>query len=571
MNPELAVDEKYREKINAILTKISNLDAKISSKLHIWWAKKPGNVIEQLLLHFTEPNEIVLDPFSGSGTVLEETIKLNRKCIALDINPLSIFIMKNLISKKNWRAIEKKYNIVIDNLKKQSTLKEFSNIYLFYDSKCPECNEIGKIHYVVWHQETPSSIRMECKNHGILTKDVIDKQDLDLISKIENIQYDSKLKNNKFIRNSRINISKDMYLKDFFTKRNFITLSMLLNQIELLENSTEQDFLKFILSSTLRKTSNLIGTKGGLSVGFWIPKKNRKENNVFLQLEKTRNKIFNQIEYLNKLSQHDGIAKDFSELLSEKSALIQRFNVDKLNLLIDSDSVDLIITDPPYADEVPYLELSQLWNFFFNFQISSNDYEEEIILTNSPERPRKKAGTQAGLDDYYLRLYNAFTQMYHVLKQNHFACIWFHEAELKIWNILIQAALNTGFHYLDQINVSTTVRSLKPKFSPKHSLTGHVLIFFVKLDNKPIFNDPPEWQQIEKLIIEQGRKIIQKNNGKASTSELYNGLGAKEEGIIAKLIKNNALEEVSKKYNNLFSFFKKNYKFNDENHLWSIK
>ena len=565
MNTETTVDEIYGEKIRTISSTISNIEAKISSKLHIWWAKKPGNVIDKLLQYFTQPNDIVLDPFSGSGSVLEEAVKLNRRCVALDINPLSIFIMNNLILKKNWQYIGKKFNQIMEKIKKDS---KFSGIYQSY---CPKCKEIGQIHYIVWQNETLASIRMECRNHGILTKEAIDDFDLKLIAKVETIQYKSKLKNIKFIRNSRINISREMYLTDFFTKRNFIALSLFLEQIEILENSHEKDFLKFIMSSTLRKTSNLIGTKGGLSVGFWIPKTNRKENNAFLQLEKTKNKIFKQIEYLSLLTHHNGIAKDFSALKNNKSVFIKRINVEKLEEIIEQESIDLIITDPPYADEGPYLELSQLWNSFLNFQISDNDYREEIILTNSPERPNKKAGTQIGIDDYFLGLKKAFSQMYKVLKKDHFACIWFHEAELKIWNILIQAALQTGFHYLDQINVSTSVRSLKPKFSPKHSLTGHVLIFFVKTEKKPILSIKPQWEEVEQLIHNQGNEIIARNEGRASTSELYNGLGAKEGGIIAKLIKNNALEEVSKRHDNLFLFFKKYFKFDDKNQSWSSK
>ena len=174
LNPETTVDEIYRKKINAISRAISNIEAKISSKFHIWWAKKPGNVIEQLILSFTQPNDIVLDPFSGSGTVLEETIKLNRKSLAIDINPLSIFIMKNLITNKNWNYIEKKFNFIMDSLEKDSIYPGFKNIFDFYKSNCPKCNQIGNMHYIVWQNDSPFLIRLECATHGVLTKNKID-------------------------------------------------------------------------------------------------------------------------------------------------------------------------------------------------------------------------------------------------------------------------------------------------------------------------------------------------------------------------------------------------------------
>ena len=50
-----------------------------------------GNFIpqipNQLIRRYTKENEVVMEPFMGSGTTLFECEKLNRKYIGFDINP----------------------------------------------------------------------------------------------------------------------------------------------------------------------------------------------------------------------------------------------------------------------------------------------------------------------------------------------------------------------------------------------------------------------------------------------------------------------------------------------------
>ena len=35
--------------------------------MHAYWSKKPHDAIQQYIKHYTQPGDIVLDPFSGSG------------------------------------------------------------------------------------------------------------------------------------------------------------------------------------------------------------------------------------------------------------------------------------------------------------------------------------------------------------------------------------------------------------------------------------------------------------------------------------------------------------------------
>jgi methylase of polypeptide subunit release factors len=54
-------------------------------ELHKW--QQGESEIATLIERFTEPGEIVLDPFLGSGTIAAAAVKLGRRFIGCDINP----------------------------------------------------------------------------------------------------------------------------------------------------------------------------------------------------------------------------------------------------------------------------------------------------------------------------------------------------------------------------------------------------------------------------------------------------------------------------------------------------
>ena len=60
--------------------------------------------------NFTQSDDTVLDPFGGSGVTLVEALMLGRKAIHIDINPHSIFIVKNLVSPVNLSELASEFN-----------------------------------------------------------------------------------------------------------------------------------------------------------------------------------------------------------------------------------------------------------------------------------------------------------------------------------------------------------------------------------------------------------------------------------------------------------------------------
>src|SRR5690554_5020838 len=50
--------------------------------MHTYWSKKPHDAIQQYIRHYTKPGDIVLDPFSGSGSTALAALIEGRKAVA---------------------------------------------------------------------------------------------------------------------------------------------------------------------------------------------------------------------------------------------------------------------------------------------------------------------------------------------------------------------------------------------------------------------------------------------------------------------------------------------------------
>ncbi len=59
----------------------------------------PGQIVLNTLYYFTDPNDLVVDPFGGSGTTLDVCRYMNRRCLIYDLKPARGDIVQHDISK----------------------------------------------------------------------------------------------------------------------------------------------------------------------------------------------------------------------------------------------------------------------------------------------------------------------------------------------------------------------------------------------------------------------------------------------------------------------------------------
>lgn len=75
-------------------------------KMHRYFARRPHNVFRYLIEHYTDEGDIILDPFCGGGVTVVEGLRLRRKVIGVDINPMATFITKCEVTPVDLNALK---------------------------------------------------------------------------------------------------------------------------------------------------------------------------------------------------------------------------------------------------------------------------------------------------------------------------------------------------------------------------------------------------------------------------------------------------------------------------------
>ena len=73
--------------------------------MHTYWSKKPHDAIRQYIRHYTQPGDLVLDPFCGSGGTALAALMEGRAAIAIDRSPAATFITKNYCTPVDVEAL----------------------------------------------------------------------------------------------------------------------------------------------------------------------------------------------------------------------------------------------------------------------------------------------------------------------------------------------------------------------------------------------------------------------------------------------------------------------------------
>ncbi|MBP3930911.1 MAG: hypothetical protein J6D47_15285 [Peptostreptococcaceae bacterium] len=101
-------------------------DKAVTENTHIIH-KYPSKFIPQIprwaILEYSNENDIVLDPFSGSGTTVAESLINNRNGIGIDINPVARLISKVKSTPIDPKILKETYRQLLKNIKEDNQIK----------------------------------------------------------------------------------------------------------------------------------------------------------------------------------------------------------------------------------------------------------------------------------------------------------------------------------------------------------------------------------------------------------------------------------------------------------------
>ncbi len=282
----------------------------------------------------------------------------------------------------------------------------------------------------------------------------------------------------------------------------------------------------------------------------WIPKTDCVEKNIIDIYTKKIRKFYKVIPFMKENYADSQIVESYDMLSPGKCLLMQKGSQLITEQDIPNDGVDLIITDPPYLEQVLYSEYMQLYKPFLDLDYNLND---EIIVSSAPSRNKDKT-------DYFNLLNQVFNMCSHKLKPNHYLCLYFHDCNLNVWNELISILEKNCFRFITQIHIDKTV-TLKNIISPKKSLNGDSILIFSRNDTPITHNADEDVSEIEHNVIRQAKYMV-KSNGSLSTHELY------DNGLMEILIQNGWLSKLSNKYSSLVDIFEKHLTWDSSIAKW---
>ena len=395
---------------------------------HKYWGKKPFEPAAYAINLLTEPGQVVVDPFVGSGTTGREALLQCRRFIGSDVNPVAVELTHLLLHPPDIRDIEK---AVLD-IQRQVREK-------ILDSYGVEGLGGYASHYL-WDQSQLLKVWV-LSGRKRIERDPT-QQDYDLIRSFEG--YNSvRIRPPRFFSNSRINTNLSMDINDILTCRAQRNIDVLIDAIEdcstnvqaalkLCLTAASGQMSKMVFAITNRgKTTGKVSHKievGSWVIGYWRPAVHF-EINVWNCFQRRISKLCKAIATGDPLSETIVSDKplDVIEGLAEAAVTVN----DSLRMLdsIPTGSINLLITDPPHSDRIPYLELSELWNSILNLEAN---FESEIVISNAREREKNQ-------DSYVDSIREFIRRVPRVLSPQGYFVLIFNARQTKSW---------AGFHSL---------------------------------------------------------------------------------------------------------------------------
>lgn len=345
---------------------------------HAWHpfpAKFPPQLPRFLIEQLSEPGDVVLDPMLGSGTTLVEAVRLGRRAIGCDIDPLA-----RMIARAKLTPIDP-----------SAALEEGLNVLSAAQSDC-------------W-------------------------QDSQRVRQDFALRFDGKTAD---------------FVDYWFLPQHQIELFSLLQRIEALPQGSLREFLNVVFSSTI------IAKSGGVSLARDLahtrPHRDMKKQpgSAFVEFGKRLRRNVAAIDNGMPLETEDSSYLSVNGAIDsrEEQYLAEVRAASAADTGLPSESIDLIVTSPPYANNaIDYMrahkfslvwfgwkitELSKIRSQYLGHDALSNEKYENLpdqcqeTITTLAERDARKAQS---LRRYFGEMATVISEMRRVLKRGGAAVI----------------------------------------------------------------------------------------------------------------------------------------------------
>jgi len=441
---------------------------------HSYHTKVPPLGIEPYIAHYTEPGDLVMDPFCGSGMTGVAALAQGRSVILNDLSPAAVHIAYNYCTPIDLDTLKLEYERIQIAVKDEfdwlysttcDRCKGPATIHLIIWSDVLECDrcstelvlwniavdhELGKVRDVFtcpecgkeqsklglrWLRSEPVITQFECPScHPSRSSHATTEAEKKHINDIENSQIPYWYPTNPFDDSWEMwrGVHRDHgvdRVDKFFTKRNLWALARIWDEIGKSKSPNSISKLRFAFTGiSTRLVSKLTGYQFG------------KRGNVPVA----------GTLYIASFVVERNVWGAFSDRIKEilknainfpKGDVIVRIGTASRMPEIPDVSIDYIFCDPPFGSNIFYADCNFIWEAWLG----------EFTVEKDEAVVHVKHKNKNILSDYSRLMADSFHEMYRILKPGRWASVVFHNSDDRIWQTILDAVEAAGFE-LAEIN-----------------------------------------------------------------------------------------------------------------------
>lgn len=448
---------------------------------HSYHTKVPPRAIETYVLHFTEPGDVVLDGFCGTGMTGVATIGTNadRSCFLVDLSPAASFISALYASSVDAQELQRYAESVLHRIE--------SEVPPIYATVHPKTKKTGSIESVIWStvmicpscSEQVPFWNLKEKTDGIQCPKCLaissrTRYDYSVESYVDPVSRQLRKRNKKVPVEITFKIGKNRFKKlpdendivslnnsnivenapwfptspmlgigaswgdtyragyhrgyenahDFYFPRTLLVLSKLRSEALSAPRHLRTHLLGLLTSVAFAATHlyKYRTAGGGQPAG----------NNLYIPALIKEQNIFSAIR--RKLS--DLLSAEEEKKAWKRSSYVSTGSATDLRG-VPCNSVDYIFVDPPFGANIMYSESSFLWEAWLKIRTSQS---AEAIINKTQKK---------GLPEYQTLMTGCFKEFYRVLKPGRWMTVEFHNSQNTVWTSIQEALGNAGFVVAD--------------------------------------------------------------------------------------------------------------------------
>ncbi|HMO00356.1 MAG TPA: DNA methyltransferase [Miltoncostaeaceae bacterium] len=438
--------------------------------VHAYHTKIPAEAITGFIEAHSEPGDVVLDPFCGSGMTGVAAGLIDRRAVLNDLSPAAVHIASNYTAPCDPAAFNDAVRRVlhqvgdrIADLYRTTHDGRAAQIEYLVWSELRRCTACGE-DLLLWNAREAGLRSLTCPR----CRHEAAKADLPIVGEraveanlsrpggqrivrpaVEaDLRPDLDLPGLPWYPDMPFDASRPMWRRghddlgitsvaDFYSERNLTALSLLWDAASNEPEERLRSALRFSLTAIANRASrryqwNAKRPTNVLGGTLYISSLRYEWNVLSLWQRKTR-----------------AVTKLFAARVAAPGA-VDVVQGSATALPLADESIDYCFTDPPFGSHIVYSDASLLWEAWLN---DLTDREREAIVVRTGDQAKT-------VDDYGALLRGAFGEIRRVLRPRARATVVFQASDPDTWSAVYDAAAQVGLGFLE----ATTLSKGQPSF-----------------------------------------------------------------------------------------------------------